>query len=584
MALVLKVAAAVLTLIGAVTLYWGTNPALLSLGNTVMIVGTVVGAAGIVLFGLATVVEQLGVVAAKLDGLRTALPGAAPVETLAEPPAAVPPDQAPDRAPPVAAPPPPAVALDKLEDALMAPPPPPSPAAPAMAPTPPSRQSFGLPPLTSQAPFAAAATAGLAAAAGLASAPAEPRSADKTPDPAPPVEPPVVEPVRIEPVVAAPLRPMAPPMTAERMEDLSDEEPDDEERFAGEDKVAARPEEDPVLVHAVEDMKAEVKAAEADLASSTPSETDGTDPMASLERLLLGTSAADARAPAEPEPIPSALHRSAPDADEPTAGEDQERFDEGDADDAPPEAPGDTADAEPSALPDADDFMARLRETLSRPVVAPDMATPYRPEPPLQPEPEPVPEVPAALSIEEELERALQASLAEPAPTIPEPAAAPPSPVPPVAPPVVVPPPAAPMAAPPVMVPPPAAPVVPLRRPEPGRLESDAAPAAAPREDAMAALARDFPELNDILAPKKTAADPATSLIDDLKDIFEPQQKATPRQEPVIAAPPPPPLLREGVIAGISFRLYGDGSIEADLAEGTTRFASLKDFRAHVGG
>jgi hypothetical protein len=121
--------------------------------------------------------------------------------------------------------------------------------------------------------------------------------------------------------------------------------------------------------------------------------------------------------------------------------------------------------------------------------------------------------------------------------------------------------------------------------PEPVQPEPEPAP-AAPREDAMAALARDFPELNDILAPKKPAADPATSLMDDLKDIFEQQPKVQPRQEPVMAAPPPPapPLLREGVIAGISFRLYGDGSIEADLAEGTTRFASLKDFRAHVGG
>ncbi|MBY0360402.1 MAG: hypothetical protein K2X45_00720, partial [Phreatobacter sp.] len=113
-----------------------------------------------------------------------------------------------------------------------------------------------------------------------------------------------------------------------------------------------------------------------------------------------------------------------------------------------------------------------------------------------------------------------------------------------------------------------------------------AAAAAAPGDDAMAALARDFPELNDLLAPKAPAVDPATSLMDDLKDIFEPQARAAARQEPVLAAPSPPmpPLLREGVIAGISFRLYGDGSIEADLPEGTTRFASLKDFRAHVGG
>lgn len=135
----------------------------------------------------------------------------------------------------------------------------------------------------------------------------------------------------------------------------------------------------------------------------------------------------------------------------------------------------------------------------------------------------------------------------------------------------------------------------------------------------MSSLARDFPELNDILAPKKPveerpaptapqaasptptpgagpSASPANALMDDLKSIFEPASAPPARQEPSFSPPPPAPpvpsapaasaapILREGVIAGIPFRLYGDGSIEADLESGTTRFASLKDFRAHVGG
>ncbi|KAF0120253.1 MAG: hypothetical protein FD152_4216, partial [Xanthobacteraceae bacterium] len=70
MALILKVVAAVLTVIGAATLYWGTSPSLLSLGNTVMIVGAIVGTGGIVLFGLAAVLGQLQVLGAKLDGLQ----------------------------------------------------------------------------------------------------------------------------------------------------------------------------------------------------------------------------------------------------------------------------------------------------------------------------------------------------------------------------------------------------------------------------------------------------------------------------------------------------------------------------------
>jgi hypothetical protein len=547
MALVLKVAAAALALIGAVTLYWGTNPALLSLGNTVMIVGTVIAAAGVVLFGLAAVLGQLAIVADKLDALRVGLPVGTAVNDAIEPPVVL----APPSTPPVPAPAPaeapaPAVSpvvLDRLEEALMAPPPPPPPAAARAVATPPSRQSFGLPPLAANAPLAAAGVAaGLAATA--AAAPAEARTAEKAPEPA-----------------------IAPPAAEDRGDDKRFA--DDDKAFAGDDRpwegdekafAPAKPDVD--LALALEDMLAEVKAAEADLAPPPPVPGDRpADPMASLERLLLGASAGDARAPAEPEPIAPALHRDEPDdrvAPEPI--ELEKAFEALRDLDAPRETPPAAPDL--ATIPDADDFMARLRETISRPVAAPDLA------PPVPAEPEPVRPEPAPLSIEEELERALQASFAE-APLV---AAAPPV----VALPPVVP------------VPPPA--VEPPRRSEPPRLElirpDPAAAAAAPGDDAMAALARDFPELNDLLAPKAPAVDPATSLMDDLKDIFEPQARAAARQEPVLAAPSPPmpPLLREGVIAGISFRLYGDGSIEADLPEGTTRFASLKDFRAHVGG
>ncbi|MDP2801357.1 MAG: hypothetical protein Q8O26_05680 [Phreatobacter sp.] len=565
MALVLKVAAAVLALIGSVTLYWGTNPSLLSLGNTVMIVGAVIAAAGIVLFGLAAVLGQLGVVADKLDALRTGLPaGMAAGDTMEGPAGLAPAAEAPLVAMPATAPavaPVAPVVLDRLEEALMAPPPPPPPppAAAPTVPTPPSRQSFGLPPLAGQASFAAAA--GLAASATSASAGA--RSAEKPPEPA-----------------------VAPPVAVPVAEDLDDDKAfaGDDKRFAGDDKAftgddqpwtgdekafaPARPDAD--LIHALEDMRAELKAAEADLAPSAAAPGDEpTDPMASLERLLLGASAGDARAPAEPEPIASALHRAEPDdGDAPLPVETEKAFEPRRDIDPPRDATAAVPDLAP--IPDADDFMARLRETISRPVAAPDLAVP------LPPEPAPDRQEPPPLSIEEELERALHASLAESALV-----AAPP--------PVIEPPP---VPAPSPVMPLPAPVVEAPRRPEPPRLElirpdPAAASAAAPREDGMAALARDFPELNDLLAPAKPSADPATSLMDDLKDIFEPQSKVAPRQEPVLAAPAPPPmppLLREGVIAGISFRLYGDGSIEADLPEGTSRFASLKDFRAHVGG
>lgn len=553
MALILQVVAGILVLIGAGTLYWGTDPALLSLGNTVMIVGAVIGASGIVLFGLGVVAGQVARLGQRLDLVADALAAGRRTEVSAAPlaPAALPRDveamaplppdldlgltDPPRPAAPVITPPAPPV----RSEPVAAPVP-----APAPTPVPPSRQSFGLPPLTGQAPFGVAA-AGVAAgavagglAAGLASSarsePAiEERSAEK-PVPSEPVaiEPVVLEPVKVEPVIPAIVVP-----------DKS--EPD-----------MAKDDDD--LAHAVEDLKDEVKAAEADLAPSPAAAEETPDHLASLERILLGA-AAEGRAPAAPEPEPLVLppHREP----EPIAADEAEEDDTPDDDAADAEAEEAQAPAaEPDPVIGTDDFMARLRETLARPVAPPQPAPAGErlPEPADEarhaPKPSPV------LSIEEELERALQASLT-PAPA---PVAAAPAPV----------------------VAPAPVPVAPPRiEPEPPAPARDVRP-----PDAMAALAKDFPELNDILAPKAPPADPAASLLDDLKGIFAEPKASPSRPEPAVAAPPPPPapstppLLREGVIAGIPFRLYGDGTIEADLAEGTTRFASLKDFRAHVGG
>ncbi|MCJ8143789.1 hypothetical protein MKI84_12770 [Ancylobacter sp. A5.8] len=54
--------------------------------------------------------------------------------------------------------------------------------------------------------------------------------------------------------------------------------------------------------------------------------------------------------------------------------------------------------------------------------------------------------------------------------------------------------------------------------------------------------------------------------------------------EPIDEAPEEPPmtLLKAGVIGGMAYKLYSDGSIEADLPDGTLRFASLQELRDHV--
>lgn len=485
MTLILQVVAAALTIIGAVTLYWGTSPSLLSLGNTVMVVGAVIAASGIVLFGLSAVLGQLGLLADKLDELRWALDGARMAAPVHEDAASDVQEEEPAPAPrvePVIVPPPAALPAE--------PPPvevkPAEPVFPAR-PVPPSRESFGLRPLaTGAAGVAAGAAAGLVATRPAEAEP-EPEKASGTPEADAASEVPVAD-------IGAMLGRTPEPQGAE--------------------KPAEKP-----LEEAVEELKAEVKAAEKDVSPEVPEPADlAEDHMVSLEKLLLGD--APARAPAEV---------------------------------------------------DTEDFMARLRETISRPIVPPAAPEPEpepeaeaEPEPQAEPEPEPEPapaeaekeEEEPLFSIEAELERALKASLEEPA--------APPPP-----------------AREPRLVPPPP--------PEP----------PAPREERMTTLARDFPELNDLLSPKRPdlerpAPQPSNALMDDLKSIFETASAPPAREEPAVAPPPPPPapppapasapILREGVIAGIPFRLFGDGSIEADLESGTTRFASLKDFRAHVGG
>jgi len=77
-----------------------------------------------------------------------------------------------------------------------------------------------------------------------------------------------------------------------------------------------------------------------------------------------------------------------------------------------------------------------------------------------------------------------------------------------------------------------------------------------------------------------------------------PSEAAEPEEPPAPAfaeaAPPPaaaeaePPkpravaILKSGVVDGMSYTLYVDGSIEAELPQGTLRFASIHDLRAHL--
>jgi hypothetical protein len=58
-------------------------------------------------------------------------------------------------------------------------------------------------------------------------------------------------------------------------------------------------------------------------------------------------------------------------------------------------------------------------------------------------------------------------------------------------------------------------------------------------------------------------------------------------EEPVVEEPQedddvPVAVLKSGVVDGMGYTLYVDGSIEAELPDGTLRFASINELRAHL--
>jgi hypothetical protein len=47
-------------------------------------------------------------------------------------------------------------------------------------------------------------------------------------------------------------------------------------------------------------------------------------------------------------------------------------------------------------------------------------------------------------------------------------------------------------------------------------------------------------------------------------------------------APAPVSILKSGVVDGMAYTLYSDGSIEAQLPQGTLRFGSITELRHHI--
>ena len=61
-----------------------------------------------------------------------------------------------------------------------------------------------------------------------------------------------------------------------------------------------------------------------------------------------------------------------------------------------------------------------------------------------------------------------------------------------------------------------------------------------------------------------------------------PPREAPPPPRPVVPPEPEVEIFKSGVIDGMAYTLYTDGSIEAELAHGTVKFASIEELRAYL--
>jgi hypothetical protein len=114
------------------------------------------------------------------------------------------------------------------------------------------------------------------------------------------------------------------------------------------------------------------------------------------------------------------------------------------------------------------------------------------------------------------------------------------------------------------------------------------APSEPPRhEPPMAAPQRPEPSF-DAAWPDRRPIDPQPDFSAAPDPIPAPRLNgdATHRDVPPPARPAsdnaPPTVLKSGVVDGMAYTLYTDGSIEAELAQGVVRFGSIEELRNHL--
>lgn len=113
------------------------------------------------------------------------------------------------------------------------------------------------------------------------------------------------------------------------------------------------------------------------------------------------------------------------------------------------------------------------------------------------------------------------------------------------------------------------------------RLAPPAAPAPPPAEPAPATFEDAWPKPErsrpgELPAQRRARPSPSTF------GEGAPPAAERPAEAPLPEAPPAVTVLKSGVVDGMAYSLYSDGSIEAQMPEGMMRFASIDELRAHL--
>jgi hypothetical protein len=82
--------------------------------------------------------------------------------------------------------------------------------------------------------------------------------------------------------------------------------------------------------------------------------------------------------------------------------------------------------------------------------------------------------------------------------------------------------------------------------------------------------------------PPPAPEEPAPSRAESIQRIPEMEIEEPIAEEPREEDVQPVAVLKSGVVDGMGYTLYVDGSIEAELPDGTLRFASINELRAHL--